>query len=55
MTKKKFDEYKAVQRSGVYNMYDGRARELTSLSITEWVDIMRNYTNGCLSRTIQMY
>ena len=43
MTKKKFDEYKDVQRSGVYNMYDGRARELTSLSITEWVDIMRNY------------
>ena len=43
ITKDKFQEYKRVQESGAYNMFDPRARELTELSKAEWVTIMREY------------
>ena len=43
ITKSKFDEYKTVQVSGMFNMFDPRARELTSLSKDEWVTIMQEY------------
>ena len=43
ITKDKFQEYKRVQESGAYNMFDPRAREMTKLSKAEWVTIMREY------------
>ena len=32
ITKEQFKEYLDVQESGLYNMFDPRAREMTSLS-----------------------
>ena len=29
--------------SGLYNMFDPRAMENTSLNKTEWIEIMKNY------------
>ena len=43
ITKEKFDEYKKVQMSGMFNMFDPRARETTDLSKEEWVTIMQEY------------
>ena len=43
ITKDKIQEYKRVQESGAYNMFDPRAREMTELSKAEWVTIMREY------------
>ena len=43
ITKEKFDEYKKVQMSGMFNMFDPRAREMTDLSKEEWVTIMQEY------------
>ena len=37
-------EYRAVQDGGYYNMMDPRAREMTSMSKGEYVDILKNYT-----------
>ena len=39
----KFEEYVAVQKSGLYNMFDPNARARTSLSKDEWVHIISNY------------
>lgn len=43
ITKSKFDEYKTVQKSGMFNMFDPKAREMTSLTKDEWVTIMQDY------------
>ena len=43
ITKEKFDEYVTVQISGIFNIFDPRAREMTTLSKDEWVTIMREY------------
>tara|TARA_R100000781_G_C4017793_1_gene105958 strand:+ start:275 stop:538 length:264 start_codon:yes stop_codon:yes gene_type:complete len=43
ITKEKFDEYKEVQMSGAYNMFDPQARAMTNLSKEEWVTIMQEY------------
>lgn len=43
ITKEKFDEYKTVQKSGMFNMFDPKAREMTSLTKDEWVTIMQDY------------
>ena len=43
ITKEDFDEYKRVQESGMFNMFDPRAREMTDLSKEEWVTIMQEY------------
>ena len=43
ITKEKFDEYKKVQMSGMFNMFDPRARAVTDLSKEEWVTIMQEY------------
>jgi hypothetical protein len=43
ITKEQFNEYKEVQEMGAYNMFDSRARELTKLSKSEWIYIMKNY------------
>mgnify|MGYP003630958093 CR=1 FL=1 len=43
ITKEQFNEYKAVQSIGAYNMMSPQARELTNLSKAEWIFIMKNY------------
>ena len=43
ITKEKFDEYVTVQKSGMFNMFDPKAREMTTLSKEEWVTIMQEY------------
>ena len=44
ITKKEFMEYVNVQNSGDFNMFDPRAREETSLSKPQWLNIMSNYS-----------
>jgi len=43
ITKEKFDEYKRVQESGMFNMFDPQARALTDLTKAEWTTIMQEY------------
>ena len=43
ITEEDFKEYKRVQQSGMFNMFDPRAREMTSLSKDQWVRIMKEY------------
>ena len=43
ITKKDFLEYKKVQESGDFNVFDPQARAMTSLSKEQWVAIMRDY------------
>ena len=43
LSKQKFEEYVAVQKSGLYNMFDPNARALTSLSKEDWIHIISNY------------
>ena len=42
-SKSQWQEYRAVQDGGYYNMFDPRAREMTSMSREEYVDIIKNY------------
>ena len=44
LTKEQFMEYRQVQDSGMFNMFDPQAREMTSLSRDEWVHVMKNYS-----------
>jgi hypothetical protein len=44
ISKEKFDEYKKVQMSGEFNMFDPQARAMTSLSKDEWITIMQEYS-----------
>tara|TARA_R110002020_G_scaffold115134_2_gene264801 strand:+ start:1100 stop:1288 length:189 start_codon:yes stop_codon:yes gene_type:complete len=43
ITKEKFDEYKRIQMSGQFNMFDPQARAMTSLNKSEWITIMQDY------------
>jgi len=43
ITKEDFLEYKEVQESGEFNMFDPRARQMTSLSRDQWVRIIKEY------------
>jgi len=43
ITKEDFLEYKEVQESGEFNMFDPRAREETSLSKDQWLRIIKEY------------
>ena len=47
ITKKQFKEYLDVQEVGLYNMFDPKAREMTSLSKAQWVNIITNYNVYC--------
>ena len=38
-----FLEYKRVQESGMFNMFDPQAREMTNLSKEQWSKIMQDY------------
>ena len=44
ITKEQFKEYLDVQEGGLYNMFDPRAREMTSLSKAQWTNIITNYS-----------
>ena len=37
-------EYRDVQDSGMFNMFDPQAREMTDLSRDEWLYIIKNYS-----------
>ena len=41
--KKQFKQFESVRRSGMYNMFDPRARRLTNLSRSQWQFCMDNY------------
>ena len=43
VTQKDFLEYKKVQKSGMFNMFDPQARQMTNLSKEQWVKIMQEY------------
>jgi len=43
ITKEDFLEYKEVQESGEFNMFDPRSREMTSLSKDQWLRIIKEY------------
>ena len=38
-------QYKDVQNSGQFNMFNPRARAMTNLSKNEWIHIISNYTD----------
>jgi len=44
ISKEQFQQYRNVQDSGMYNMFDPNARACTDLSKNEWIDIMKNYS-----------
>ena len=43
VSKEEWDEYRDVQDSGMFNMFEPRAREMTSLSKQKWLHIISNY------------
>jgi len=43
ITQEDFLEYKKVQESGMFNMFDPQARQMTNLSKEQWVKIMQEY------------
>ena len=44
ITKEQFQEYRDIQDSGEFNMFDPNARACTSLSKPQWIDIIKNYS-----------
>ena len=44
VSKEQFKEYRRVQDSGMFNMFSPDARALTSLSRSEWLYILKNYS-----------
>ena len=44
ITKEQYKEYRDIQDSGMFNMYDPQAREMTTLTKTQWVHIISNYS-----------
>ena len=43
ITEEQWEEFRDIQMSGLYNMFEPNAREATSLSKPEWIHIMKNY------------
>ena len=43
ITRDDWDEYRTVQDSGMFNMFDPRAREMSSLDKRQWLYAMENY------------
>ena len=43
VTKEDFLQYKRVQESGEFNMFDPSARMMTTLSKEQWMHIMQSY------------
>jgi len=44
ITEKQFKEYLSVQEDGLYNMFDPKAMEMTSLNKKQWLNIITNYS-----------
>ena len=44
ITKEQFAQYRRVQDSGSYNMFDPNARASTSLDKGQWIHIMKHYS-----------
>ena len=44
ITKEQWNEYRDIQISGIYNMFDPNARAMTDLTKQEWIHIIKNYT-----------
>ena len=42
ITKNEWQEYKEVQETGMFNMLEPRAREMTTLSKEKWLYIIKN-------------
>ena len=40
---KNWRTYESIRKSGVFNMFDPRARDMTTMSASEWVFCMSNY------------
>ena len=45
VTKGQFLQYKAVQESGAYNMFDPRAKEASGLDNETYIEIIKNYND----------
>ena len=45
LTRKDFRAFAEVRKSGLYNMLDPRARELTHLSEEKWIEIIKQYSD----------
>ena len=45
VTKEDFLEYLAIQESGMFNMLDPRARQITLISKSDWIYIIKNYSD----------
>ena len=43
VNKSKWDEFREMQMSGDFNMFDPQAREGTSLSLKEWLYAIEHY------------
>ena len=43
LTRKDFRAFAEVRKSGLYNMFDPKAREMTHLSEEQWVAIIEQY------------
>ena len=44
ITAEEWHEYRAVQDSGMFNMYDPQARAMTDVSKPKWIHIMKHYS-----------
>ena len=43
ITAEEWHEYRAIQDSGMFNMYDPLAREMRDVSRNKWIGIMKHY------------
>tara|TARA_Y100000593_G_C4107452_1_gene236281 strand:- start:162 stop:362 length:201 start_codon:yes stop_codon:yes gene_type:complete len=43
ITREDWDEYRSIQDSGMFNMLDPRAREMTDISKSNWIIIISHY------------
>ena len=43
ITAEEWHEYRAIQDSGMFNMYDPHAREMPDVSRNKWIGIMKHY------------
>jgi len=44
ITKEQFEDYRSIQDSGMFNMFDPQARAMTDLTKQEWIHIIKNYS-----------
>ena len=44
ITRDSWDQYRSIQDSGMFNMMDPRAREMTDVSRPHWILIMTHYS-----------